>query len=164
MFFSKIYSSWEDIQEKKYEKIIGKVDLENKKILDIGSGNFYLEKFLMKKGIKADITAIDIEKKVDNVPFILADGNELPIKDSAFDFIISIDTMHLIKTNDFKRVLKDNGFILFSLFFNKQNYEEKKKMLKDKIKDFEIVDEFEIEGKENEYFVLARKTTSSQVS
>ena len=65
MFFSKVYKSWKGIQEKKYEKIISKVDLQNKKILDIGSGDFYLEKFLAKKGIKADITALDIEKKAD---------------------------------------------------------------------------------------------------
>jgi ubiquinone/menaquinone biosynthesis C-methylase UbiE len=160
MFFSKIYKSWEDIQERKYKQIVSKVDIKNKKILDIGSGDFYLEKFLAKKGIEADITALDIEKHA-GVPFIIADGNELPIKDSAFDMIISIDTMHLIKTNDFKRVLKENGLVLFSIFFNKQNYEEKKSMLKEKLKDFEIVDEFEIKDKENEYFIIARKTTSS---
>ena len=131
MFFSKIYKNWKGIQERKYEEIVSNIDLSNKKILDIGSGNFYLERFLSKKGIKADITAIDIENQINTAtPFIIADGNELPIKDSVFDMVISIDTMHLIQSNDFKRVLKENGLVLFSIFFNKQNHEEKKSMLK----------------------------------
>ena len=130
MFFSKIYRSWKDVQERKYEKIIDRVELKNKKILDIGSGDFYLERFLTKKGIKADITALDIEKHA-GIKFVRADGNELPIKNAAFDMIISIDTMHLIESSDFKRVLKENGLVLFSIFFNRQNYEEKKNLLKD---------------------------------
>ena len=157
MFFSKIYRSWKEIQERKYEQILENVDLRNKKILDIGSGNFYLEKFLSKKGIEADVTSLDIETTDSEFPFVLADGNRIPFKDSTFDIVVSIDTMHLIKSNDFRRVLKSNGFAMLSIFFNRENYDEKKNMLKAKIKDFEIVKEFELEGKENEYFVLARK-------
>ena len=106
----------------RFSKIIENIELKGK-ILDIGSGCFYLEKFLLKKGIKADIIAIDVDKKVKNneIPFLIADGNELPFKDSIFDFIISIDTMHLIKSNDFYRVLRKNGSVLFSIFFNKEN-------------------------------------------
>ena len=50
---------------------------------------------------------------------------------------------------------------MLSIFFNKQNYEEKKRLLKEKIKYFELIKEFETEGKENEYFVIAKKVTSS---
>jgi len=167
MFFSKIYKSWRNIQKEKYEKIFDsiKFELENKRILDIGSGSCYLEEFLSNKGIR-NIIALDIdrgmiEQRDIDIPLILADGNSLPFKDYVFDLIISIDSIHLIKKNDFSGILKKNGFVLFSIFFNKENYEEKKNLLKEKLKSFEIINEFEIKGRENEYFVLAKKITSS---
>jgi len=163
MFSSKIYKSWKNIQKDKYENIFDsiKFELRNKRILDIGSGSCYLEEFLSNRDIR-NIIALDINKEMirqSNIdtPIIVADGNELPFKNSVFDLVISIDSIHLIEKNDFKRVLRKNGFVLLSTFFNKENYEEKKNLLKEKIKSFEITKEFAIEGKENEYFVLAQK-------
>jgi ubiquinone/menaquinone biosynthesis C-methylase UbiE len=88
---------------------------------------------------------------------IIADGSALPFPDNSFDAVICLDTIHLIKSNDFKRVLKPAGFALLSIFFNKQNLEERKAMLKSKLSDFKILKELIIEEKESEYVVLARK-------
>ena len=154
MFSSQVYSSWKELQEEKYKAILENFpQLFLGNILDIGSGSGYLEKFLADHDITAKIVCVDIEKMAG----IIADGGKLPFKDNAFDAVISIDAMHLVKGKDFARVLKKCGFALLALFFNSENYEERKELLKAKLHGFEIIKEFEICGKENEYIIFARK-------
>jgi len=159
-----VYGSWKETQLKKYEKILAILpDLVNKKILDIGFGSGYFEEFLKSKGIKANIIGLDPSKEMLNqrkisLPVIIADGNELPFPDNCFDMIICLDTIHLIKSNDFSRILKPYGLALLSIFFNKQSYEEKRNSLIEKLRDFEILRELRIEEKENELVILAKKS------
>lgn len=153
MFSSQVYSSWKEVQEEKYSAILALPDIFAGRILDIGSGSGYLEKFLAEKGIKADIVCIDIEKAAG----VRADGAALPFKEDSFDTIISIDAMHLIKGGDFVRVLKNGGFALLALFFNDGNYEERVNLLRGKLHGLEIIAEFELRGRENEYVIVARK-------
>lgn len=149
MFSSQIYASWQETQLDKYTKIFNRVgELLRGRILDIGSGHGDLQQFL-----KADVLALDIEKPAD----IVADGSKLPFKNHTFDTVISIDAMHLIKGNDFARVIKPEGFALLALFFNNENYEEKKALLKENLNGFHALMEFELHGRENEYVILARK-------
>ncbi len=160
MFTSKIYDSWKDIQKRKYEEIFNRVDLEllSGKILDIGFGSGFFQEFLKEKGIKSDMIRIDVDRKAKHGRgTLLADGNKLPFKSEKFDSVISIDSMHFIKTNDFKRVLKKKGFALLSLFFNDQNHEDVRNSLMEKLNGFKIIKEFDIFEKENEYVVVARK-------
>lgn len=158
MFFDKIYKSWKEIQFKKYEKMLQMLpDLENKKILDLGIGSGYFEEFLKSKGIVADIIGIDPGKEKVMEKKIIADGSALPFTNNSFDAVICLDTIHLIKNDDYVRILKPSGLALFSIFFNKQNLEERKAMLKSKLIDFKIIKELIIEEKESEYVVLARK-------
>ena len=157
MFFDKIYGSWEDLQKNKYEKIMQILpDLAGKKILDIGIGSGYFEAFLRTKSIDADIVGIDVAKDLPE-DSIQADGNELPFADNSFDIVICLDTMHFISKDDFKRVLSSGGYVLLSIFFNKQDLDEKRGMLKGKLNGFEILKELIIEAKESEYVVLARQ-------
>ncbi|MCX6819114.1 MAG: class I SAM-dependent methyltransferase, partial [Candidatus Aenigmarchaeota archaeon] len=122
MFFDKIYRSWKAIQLKKYEKILQILpELKNKKILDIGIGPGYFEEFLKNKGISADIIGIDLSKEKSLGKKVIADGNVLPFADNCFDAVICLDTIHLIKNDDFARVLKPSGLALLSIFLNKQN-------------------------------------------
>jgi SAM-dependent methyltransferase len=156
MFSSKIYGSWNSIQKTKYAQIFSRIDqgILKGRILDIGSGPGFLENFLQNKG---DIIALDIENpRIKNS--VIGSGIALPFADCAFDAIISIDAMHLIKGNDFARVLKDEGLVLLALFFNEENQSERKTVLKEKLNSFKIITEFELHGKENEYVVLGRKT------
>lgn len=163
MFFSKIYKSWKDIQIKKYEKMLQILPyLRNKKILDIGIGHGYFEEFLKSKGINADIVSIDPNKEMmqDNLSkalAIIADGNALPFGDNSFDIIICLDAAQFINSNDFIRVLKPSGLVLFSIFFNRQNLEERRDMLKNMLNNFTTLKELVIEEKESEYAVLAKK-------
>jgi SAM-dependent methyltransferase len=164
MFFSSIYNGWEGIQREKYENIFGVLGNDflskmlMKRTLDIGCGSF-LRKFLDERGIKPNLYGVDIElQRAER--FVLADGNELPFKRERFDFIISIDSMHLIAGDDFRRVLKKRGFVLFSIFFNSENFYQRRGMLLSKLRGFELLAEFELHGKENDLVVLARKRYS----
>ncbi len=157
MFFNHVYGSWKETQAEKYRAVLDMPGVFGGLVLDIGSGSGYLEEFLENNGIKANIVCTDITKPAD----VVCDGCRLPFKDDAFDSVISIDAMHLIKERDFARVVRPGGLVLFGLFFNKQNYEERRRMLKDKLNGFTLVREFELHGKENEFFVLAKKPTSS---
>ncbi len=158
MFTPDIYGSWKPAQEEKYKAIVARFPgFFSGLVLDIGGGPGYLEEFLQRIGTKAEIICTDIRKPSG----VIADGNKLPFKDGSFDSVISIDAMHLIKEKDFARVVKPGGLVLFGLFFNKQNYEERVRALKDKLDGFAVVGEFELHGKESECFVLAKKPTSS---
>lgn len=156
MYFSHIYQSWEGLQKQKYEgifSVIGKDFLSEKLALDIGSGSGFLEKFLSGKETKIICLDIDKASKAD----VFGDGSNLPFRNECFDAIISIDTMHLIKGNDFSRVLKKNGFALLATFFNDSDYEERKRVLLDRMRGFKIMHDFVIPGKENECVILGRK-------
>jgi len=163
MFFPRIYKSWKQTQMKKYENVVERLDKNffSGTILDIGCGPLYFEEFMKNKNIRAKIVAMDIDKDTvvknkTNFSVIVASGDNLPFK-TVFDKIISFDTMHLVNENDFKNVLKDGGYVLFSIFFNEESREEKINLLKKKLHGFKTVKEFEILGKENEYVLVARK-------
>lgn len=156
MFFSKVYGSWKKIQEDKYAAILENFPQAfSGRVFDIGSGPCFLKEFLLRKGVNVDMISADIENS-ENID-VLCDGSVLPFKSSCFDAVVSIDSMHLIKTRDFARVLKKNGLVLFSIFFNRENFPERKKLLESKLYGLEIISEKTIIGKENEYVVLARK-------
>lgn len=163
MFFDKIYKSWKYMQFSKYAKMLQILpDIKGRKILDIGIGNGYFEEFLEKRGIKADIIGIDPSKEMmqdvsAKALSAIADGNELPFHDKSFDMIICLDAAQFVNSDDFIRVLKPSGLVLFSIFFNRQNLEQRRSMLQNKLKNFRILKEIVIEEKESEYAVLAKK-------
>jgi cyclopropane fatty-acyl-phospholipid synthase-like methyltransferase len=153
-FFSSIYGSWDGTQRAKLEALKKILHLfAGKKILDIGSPDDRFAKFLKDNDIFAEVITLDIEGR----PDVLGDGNSLPFASESFDAVVSIDAMQFIYSDDFHRVLKQKGIVLFGIFFNMENYNEKRGLLLDKLNNFKIMDEFEFHGKENEYFVLASK-------
>ncbi len=173
MFFDKVYKSWRSIQEEKYEEIFRMIGerflnvFREKLTLDIGSGEGYFEGFLEKKGITHKIVCLDSDKEVlekCSSLRLIGDGNCLPFRDCSFDIVVSMDTMHLISKNDFRRALKDNGLAIFSTFFNAENYEERKNMLKEKLDGFEILLEFELRTQEQEYVIMARKISKTETN
>ncbi|MBI2578234.1 MAG: class I SAM-dependent methyltransferase [Candidatus Aenigmarchaeota archaeon] len=167
MFFSEIYGSWRKIQEEKYEglwSILGRdffAAFEKRRVLDLGCGSGYFESFLRSRGVNAGIISVDVEftKKVS--PFVIADGDSLPFRDGSFDIVVCVDTAHLLGGSDFRRVLRKNGILLMSVFFNGTNYGERAEMLKEKLGGFEILLEFETGKRERDCVIVAKNSMTS---
>lgn len=163
-YSQKIYDSWRELQDAKYGemmRIIGKPlfsKIFSSLTLDIGAGDSQFLRFLRFNGIDANIVGMDVSKEMRrDVPFVIGDGDAPPFRNASFSSVVCIDTAHLLRTDNFKRVLKQGGFSLFATFFNAQNYEERKDALKGKLADFDILMEFEVHLREKEYVILARK-------
>ncbi len=166
-FFTDVYGSWQKTQQEKLRKIKNRLDKEtfgkifDGTVLDIGCGNGYLEKeYKRTKIIGVDTNLRMLRKNVVVFPRVLGTGESLPFRKWSFDSVVSIDTMHLVRNKDFLRVLKPKGFVLFSMFFNDENYEERRKMVLGKLEQLKILKEFEIDAREKEFVVVAIKPTS----
>ncbi len=168
MFTPQVYGSWQEIQWEKYEQIMKTLGrnffaaMVAKRTLDIGSGSGYFERFLVSNEIDVkNIVSLDIRKnymkRVEKEQLVVGDGNALPFKNERFDVVLSIDTMHLVKGDDYKRVLKPGGLIFFTVFFTEGVYEERKNLLKNMLTETDILFEFEVHGQEKEYVIIARK-------
>ena len=168
MFSPQVYDSWQDVQWEKYDeflRILGKdffASMLEKRVLDVGSGSGYLERFLVSKEFDVrNVVSLDVRrdfmKKVEKETLVIGDGKSLPFKNGRFDAVVSVDAMHLIKDADFARVLRPGGLALLSVFFNHGVYEERRNILKGLLEGFQIIFEFELHGKEKEYVILARK-------
>jgi SAM-dependent methyltransferase len=170
MFFSKIYKSWEGIQEEKYRKMLLGFDKDllaatfSGRVLDVGSGSGLLERFLQKEGfdlygwacLDPDHDMLKEGEWKHSFKGMLGDGNHLPFKPESFDNLVCLDSIHLIR-EDFLWVLKRGGSIMISIFCNPDNMKEKRKSLEKRLKGLEILDEFVSRGRESEIFILARK-------
>jgi ubiquinone/menaquinone biosynthesis C-methylase UbiE len=113
------------------DKIIPTINLNNKKVLEIGGGIAWLSILLKHYFPTSDITTTDISETAINASkklskylnarinrFVKCDMNNTPFKNSHFDFIIGCSCLHhsndILKTClEMKRVLKDNGKVLF---------------------------------------------------
>jgi ubiquinone/menaquinone biosynthesis C-methylase UbiE len=119
-------------------------DVKGKKVLDAGCAAGWYAKWLLDKGaavIAVDFSPnmIDMTKKRvgNNAKIIRADLNDLLdfIEDKSIDIVLSSLTLHYLKSwdivmNEFYRVLKDGGQLVFSVHHpfmdftvhNKENY------------------------------------------
>ncbi len=147
MISSKIYSKWmEKTQRQKIKGILKHVKPKGK-VLDVGCGPGFLEEYV--EAVALDSDPENLEKVKGEK--VLADANNMPFKDKAFDTIFCIDTIHKIKnTSEILRVLKNNGLLIVSIFCNKYNYKEKTKWLKNIFKNLKIEKSFLIKT-ENEW-------------
>ncbi|MEM7826820.1 MAG: methyltransferase domain-containing protein [Candidatus Aenigmatarchaeota archaeon] len=160
-YFSEIYNSWKNIQEQKYKVILDLLKKENVKlseglVLDIGCGPFYFESFLEKNGIDtSNFFYLDIEARNPSKHFVLGDANAIPFKPRTFFVVFCIDVIHLINNpNELYEITKENGLILASLFFNKENMEERTAEILDKLNRFKILREVLLTGRESEIIIL----------
>ena len=111
-------------------QFIEDVDVENKKILDIGCGYGWFELYALDKKCKKitgiEITPQDLSTAINSindprVEFVVADALSLPFEDGVFDTIVSWEVLeHLPKNSEqkyfseVKRVLKKDGVFYFS--------------------------------------------------
>lgn len=105
--------------------LLGKIT--GKKILDAGCGSGIYSKILAKKGAK--VYALEISKKMvdlakdyckgDNIQFKYGSIDKLPYKNNSFDIVLASLVIHYLKNpekafEEFNRVLKKNGILIFS--------------------------------------------------
>lgn len=151
-----IYDSWmKEAQYKKYSGIFpmlqrAGVDFQGK-ALDVGVGTGLFEDYLKGKGVQLDVSGIDIDEKMlreaKKKGYKVAKGTaeKLPFTDEAFDFLICLDTIHLVGKKDqalseFMRVLKPGGFILLSHYCNTFTKTETVQTMESMLKDFNVID------------------------
>jgi ubiquinone/menaquinone biosynthesis C-methylase UbiE len=111
----------------RYLFVLSKMDLSDKIVLDIASGEGYGSNMLAKKAMKVvgiDIAEDTIEyakKKYQsqNIDFRVGDICKIPLPDKSIDLIVSFETIehhdqHEVMMGEFKRVLKDGGVLIIS--------------------------------------------------
>ena len=151
MFTEKIYFDWmKENQISKYKEMKDFLPEIKGRVLDVGIGPGWFEEFF---GI--DAVGIDVDK--DSRANVIASGDFIPFKDCIFDFIVCLDTIHLITGKDVLRVLKKDGIFLVSHFVNKGNEIEVEKRLLNVFNEFKLLKKKIAGDKEKDLIMILKK-------
>lgn len=119
-----------------YHKVVNSVNIENKKILEVGCGKgggaSYIARYLKPKliiGIDNSKSEIKFNKEYHrkrNLKFEYGDAIKIPFEDEGFDAAINIESSHCyVDFNKFlkevKRILKPKGYFLFADFRKRES-------------------------------------------
>lgn len=154
IYYNSISKSYKELhwmeQEKKINEIIDYLNFEDKRILDLGSGDGVLNGYIFGN----EIFSCDISKNLlflnsnrkENKFCIDIDRKELPFKNNFFDVIISISVFQNLKNFDFviseiKRVCKKDNLIIISFIKQTNKKEEIEKALIDNFDVKKIIEE-----------------------
>lgn len=99
-------------------------------VIDVGCGGGRYSRYIKQKGM--DITAVDKYKEMaysleeDNIKFLQANMDNIPVNDEVYDLILSIGVIHNATTkkefrktiNEFYRILKKDMYVILSVFTN----------------------------------------------
>ncbi len=127
-----------------YHRLASSVDLKNKSIVEVGCGRGGGLSYIAKTFMPAGAVGIDLEKRavnfankyhnVEGLSFLQGDAHYLPIESSSYDALINVESSH--RYLDFKqflsevsRVLKHDGYFLFTDFRSPEDMPEMKKSL-----------------------------------
>lgn len=119
--------------------LIETLNLDNKKILELGCGSASMTKKIASNGENREIIAYEIDEiqhkknlqlNINNISFVLSGAQEISLEDNSIDIIFMFKSFHHIPKNlmqkalnEIKRVLKPNGLVYISepLFLGEQN-------------------------------------------
>lgn len=111
-------------------KAIDKLDVKNKKCVDIGCGGGRYSRYLFNNG--ANVLAIDKYKEMfdnkinEDVNFVKAEMSKLPILSNNYDIALSIGVIHNATSeeefcnaiSELYRIIKKDGTVIMSIFTN----------------------------------------------
>ena len=118
-----------------YHHLCSKVNLENLKVLEVGSGRGGGASFISRYHKPSKMYGIDLSPKavdlcnenynIDNLNFLIGDSENIPFENSFFDVVINVESSHCygsmkVFLNEVYRVLKPSGSFLFCDFRTKQ--------------------------------------------
>ena len=111
-----------------YHHVASQVDLDGKKVLEVGSGRgggaSYIARYLSPNhvtGIDISATAVELCETLyqeKNLNFAVGDSENIPSEDESMDVVITVESSHCYGDMDgflseVKRVLKPGGYFLF---------------------------------------------------
>jgi ubiquinone/menaquinone biosynthesis C-methylase UbiE len=108
------------------KKAIGRVNLKNKKAVEIGVGTGrFAEKLKIKYGIDISKNSLEIASKR-GIKTFLCSSEKLPFKDFEFDYVFMIFSICFFKNlnlsiKEAKRILKENGKIIIAMINKESN-------------------------------------------
>lgn len=112
-----------------YDHVVNKVELKDKKVLEIGSGRGGGASYITRYYNPESYTALDISKQVidfcnkhhnvNGLSFIKGFAEKPPFDDNTFDAVVNVESARCYKNldvffNEVKRVLKNDGYFLFA--------------------------------------------------
>ena len=136
-----------------YHRMTQSVDLKGKYIMEIGCGRGGGLAYIARTFKPATALGIDLEQratdfgnkhfKVDGLSFKQGDAQNLPFDDNAFDIVLNVESSHRYPEmykflSHVERMLKPNGYFLFTDFRNTKQIPELLEMIK--LFDFEWID------------------------
>jgi ubiquinone/menaquinone biosynthesis C-methylase UbiE len=122
---------WEGTAElehlNRYYFAINQIDLKDKKVLDIASGEGYGSEILSRYaqnviGVDISLEAVEYAKAKyinENLKFIQGDATKIPLEDNSVDVVVSFETIehhdkHTEMISEITRVLKAQGILIIS--------------------------------------------------
>jgi ubiquinone/menaquinone biosynthesis C-methylase UbiE len=110
--------------------LIETLNLDGKKILELGCGKAAMTKKIASNGSNREIVACEVDEiqhkknlelDIDNITFKLCGAQEIPEEDNSFDFVFMFKSFHHVPQElmnkalkEIKRVLKPNGLVYIS--------------------------------------------------
>lgn len=111
----------------RYYFVVNQIDLKNKVVLDIASGEGYGSDILSRYA--QSVTGVDISNESvehaknkyikDNLKYVQGDAAKIPLEDDSIDVVVSFETIehhdkHTEMMQEIKRVLKADGILIIS--------------------------------------------------
>lgn len=145
---------YNEIQAHKYQEILSRVDFsESSGVIDIGCGTGTFLGIIKQLVNGKQLLGIDIShemikiahEKFPDIDFIVADSDNLPIKDGFFERILSVTHLQNLSepdktVNEMKRISTKNAIIAISILRKTWTQEELQKILEKN--ELEIKDEW----------------------
>jgi ubiquinone/menaquinone biosynthesis C-methylase UbiE len=140
-----------------YHHIAEMVDLNDKKIVEVGSGRGGGLAYVSRNFHPLSSTGVDIEKSAvafsnrmfgnERLQYIVGNAEKLPLADEFCDIVMNVESSHrYLSMNSFvgevHRVLKPEGYFLFTDFRYAHQWTEVKRLLEDSR--FEVMRETDI--------------------